>query len=356
MTIYQEEMQRKAQHYHGKVEYLYLPCERAAIDKSIGRLGAPDAESVSIILDDFMVDNPEWMRRLREMTSSESIYDINDLVGAISNADMQLDKLTAVAEYVENNHPAIIDAVTFGRVQEELARRSGKPKTKQVGTKTEQGKYSSKYAMTELLVCGECKTPYRRCTWTVKGQKKIVWRCINRLDFGKKYCHNSPTVEESILQRAVMRAIMETAQQNLGVLQTLKVHIGMGLQTEQTEDNSMELQIRIAEIDAEFKAMLAKISTDTVDAFDEEKAKRLMDEKARLQQQLGNIRDGQLKREQTQSRLDDIYTILDGLKNRPMEYDEQIVRQLLECITVDSKEQITVIFVGGLKVVQPLID
>lgn len=85
--------------YHGKVEYLYLPCERAAIDKSIGRLGAPDADSVSIILDDFMVDNPEWMRRLREMTTSESIYDINDLVGAISNADMQLDKLTAVAEY-----------------------------------------------------------------------------------------------------------------------------------------------------------------------------------------------------------------------------------------------------------------
>ena len=85
--------------YHGKVEYLYLPCERAAIDKSIGRLGAPDAESVSIILDDFMVDNPEWMRRLREMTASESIYDVNELVGAISNADMQLDKLTAVAEY-----------------------------------------------------------------------------------------------------------------------------------------------------------------------------------------------------------------------------------------------------------------
>ena len=149
---------------------------------------------------------------------------------------------------------------------------------------------------------------------------------------------------------------METAQQNLGVLQTLKVHIGMALENEPTEDNSMELQIRIAEIDAEFKAMLSKISTETVDAFDEEKAKRLMDEKVALQQQLADIQDGQLKREQTQTRLDDIYTILDGLKNRPMEYDEQIVRQLLECITVDSKEQITVIFVGGLKVVQPLID
>lgn len=102
--------------------------------------------------------------------------------------------------------------------------------------------------------------------------------------------------------------------------------------------------------------MLSKISTETVDAFDEEKAKRLMDEKVALQQQLAAIQDGQFKREQTKTRLDDIYTILDGLKNRPMEYDEQIVRQLLECITVDSKEQITVIFVGGLKVVQPLID
>lgn len=66
--------------------------------------------------------------------------------------------------YIENNHPAIIDASTFDRVQEERARRSGKRKVKQVGTKTEQGKYCGKYALTELLLCGECRTPYRRCT------------------------------------------------------------------------------------------------------------------------------------------------------------------------------------------------
>lgn len=39
--------------------------------------------------------------------------------------------------YVENNHPAIIDPITFGRVQEELARRTSKKKVRQVGTKTE---------------------------------------------------------------------------------------------------------------------------------------------------------------------------------------------------------------------------
>ena len=257
--------------------------------------------------------------------------------------------------YVENSHPAIIDSATFGRVQEELARRSGKRKISRKA-KTEQGKYSSKYALTELLVCGECKSAYRRCTWTASGKKKIVWRCINRIEYAKKYCHNSPSVEESILQRAVMAAIMETANQNAEVLRTLKTHIGMGLAGEKSEDNSIDLQIRIVEIDAEFKKMLDRVSTDTIEAFDEETATRLMNEKSRLQQQLDSIADAEQRRENAKSRLDDIYMILDGIKNRPMEYDDQIVRQLLECVVVDSKEQITVIFKGGLKSVQPLTE
>ena len=89
--------------------------------------------------------------------------------------------------YVENNHPAIIDSGTFGRVQEEMARRGGKRKVKQVGTKTEQGRYSSKYALTELLICGECGTPYRRCTWAANGKKKVVWRCIKSHSTVSKY-------------------------------------------------------------------------------------------------------------------------------------------------------------------------
>jgi len=258
--------------------------------------------------------------------------------------------------YVENNHPAIIDSLTFSRVQEEIARRNSKKKVKQKGSKTEQGRYSSKYALTELLVCGECKTPYRRCTWTISGQKKIVWRCISRLDFGKKYCHNSPSIEESLLQRAIMRAIMDTALKNSDVLKMLKLHIGMGFEENTTEDNALNIQVRIAEIDAEFKAMLSGVSSDTVDAFDDEKASALIMEKTELQKQLEQLQEIQQKRINTKHRLDDIYTILDGLKNRPMEYDDQMVRQILECVTVDSKEQITVIFIGGLKIKQSLLD
>lgn len=258
--------------------------------------------------------------------------------------------------YVENNHPAIIDAGTFGRVQEELARRSGKTKVKQVGTKTEQGKYSSKYALTELLVCGECGTPYRRCTWTARGKKKIVWRCINRLDYGKKYCHQSPSIEESVLQEAIMKAIMQTAKQNADVLKTLKLHIGMGLEVVETEDKSLDIQIRIAEIDAEFKKMLSAVSEGNIETFDEGHAGELMNEKQRLTIQLEQFANAQHKRESAKSRLDQIFTILDGMQNHPMEYDDRIVRQILECVVVESKETIKVVFVGGLEVKEQLIS
>lgn len=259
-----------------------------------------------------------------------------------------------VKYYVESNHPPIVDPAIFARVQEEIARRNGKPKIKQKGAKTEQGKYSSKFALTELLVCGECKTPYRRCTWTVKGKKKIVWRCISRLDFGKRYCQNSPTIEESILQEAIMNAVLRTAKQNADVLRTLKLHIGMGLDISDSEDTSLDKQIRIAEIDTEFNAMLAAVSSDNADAFNEARAKELMEEKSNLQGQLAQIADRKQKRENVKSRLDEIYTILDGLKNHPIQYDDKIVRQIIECVVVESKERIKVVFLGGLTVTEQL--
>lgn len=37
---------------------------------------------------------------------------------------------------------------------------------------------------------------YRRCPWARNGKKRIVWRCVSRLEFGTKYCHGSPSMKE----------------------------------------------------------------------------------------------------------------------------------------------------------------
>ena len=254
--------------------------------------------------------------------------------------------------YVENNHPAIIDRNTFNRVQEELARRSGKRKVKFVGTKTEQGKYSSKYALTELLICGECGTPYRRCTWTTREKtKKIVWRCINRLDYGKKYCKHSPSIEESVLQNAIMDAIMKMAKENAEVLKILKSHIAMGLNADSINDNSIELQIRIAEIDVEFSKLIAMINTENENDDDREAVmEKLLTEKGQLKKQLEEIELLKKNKELTMSRLDEIYSTIDLLRNHPITYDDQIVREILECVVVESKDKIKVVFKGGTEI------
>lgn len=253
--------------------------------------------------------------------------------------------------YVENNHPAIIDADTFAKVQEELARRASKRKVKQIGTTTEQGKYCGKYALTELLICGECETPYRRCTWTAGGQKKIVWRCINRLDYGKKYCHHSPTMEEAPLQEAIMNAILKTAKSNPDILQTLKMHIQMGLGAEAGEDESVDIQIRIAQIDQEFKEILNSVTAENQESLlTDPRIEAMMSEKRTIEQKLAAYAAAEQRRKNAASRIDDIFTILDGMKNHPLTYDDQMIRQILQCVIVESKNRIKVVFLGGLEV------
>ena len=254
--------------------------------------------------------------------------------------------------YVENNHPAIIDAEKFGRVQEELARRVGKKKVKEIGTKTEQGKYSSKYALTELLICGECHTPYRRCTWTAHGEKRIVWRCVKRLDYGKKYCHNSPTLEESRIQAAIVNVIQKFAQQDPQLLKTLKSHIERGINDAVREDDSLDIQLRLAAVEKEINELFNTISVDTIESFDEKKAEELLSEKNKLQAELDRIAELNQKDKNNQSRIDEITELLDGIKNRTMEYDDQLVRQIIEAVIVESKEKIKVIFIGGYEIEQ----
>ena len=122
------------------------------------------------------------------------------------------------------------------------------------------------------------------------------------------------------------------ARQNTDVLKVLKLHIGMGIAGEETEDRSLDIQIRIAEIDAEFKAMMSAISADNAEQFDERRVTELMNEKADLERQLSQIADVRQKREDAKSRLDEI----------------------LEYVIIESKEKIKVVFIGGLTVEQGL--
>ena len=120
--------------------------------------------------------------------------------------------------YVHGCHPAIIDRATFQRVQEELARRSSLRRTSSKA-KTEQGKHSGKYVLSGLLVCSECGNPYRRVTWMPTGEERYVWRCINRLEHGKRICKHFATLEELELHTAVTAAMTTLLERKAELIQ-----------------------------------------------------------------------------------------------------------------------------------------
>lgn len=251
--------------------------------------------------------------------------------------------------YVENNHPAIIERAVFDRVQEEISRRNSKKKVKQVGTKTELGKYSGKYALSEILYCGNCGTPYRRCTWSKNGKKKIVWRCISRLDYGKKYCKDSPSIEESILHNAIAEAITQKAHMENTDVDRICRHIEI-YQNSQDTSSILAKQERLKTIQERINKLTDMDSEAAQNGDFDAQFESLYAEMYAIKDELEKIEKSKSKIETATDCTEEMTEVMKCLKNHPVEYNDLVVRQLIECIKVMSKDTLHIYFKDGIKI------
>lgn len=255
--------------------------------------------------------------------------------------------------YVENAHPAIIDRATFQRVQEEMARRSSLRKTSSK-TKTEQGKYSGKYALGGLLVCGECGSPYRRVTYMPRGEKRYVWRCINRLEHGKKICKHAPTLEEPEVQAAVTSAMNELFRQQ-AARQTLADCITAVL-AETGDDASLpavEAKLRTLQAEQLRLFQLAVSAGPENTEYDE----RIGEVNATITAL--TARKGELEQEgsmdaEYNNRVRTISNTLEGTDSAITGFDDALVRQLVSSIRVATQGQLVIRFWDGTEIVQSI--
>lgn len=249
---------------------------------------------------------------------------------------------------VKNHHEPIISRSDFNRVQEEMARRSAKRTIADKLTKTGQGKYSAKYALSELLICGECGEHYRRVTWTAKGFKEVKWRCVSRIQYGKKKCHSSPTVDEQALHRAIVSAINEFCEVKDDVAKALRESI-----TEVLDPNQNgSIQAAQQRIDELARNMDELIMLATVP----ETAENAMSDIAKFSEEMKMLREfietEKAKQTEVQHGSNELSNVLQSLEKEDFaltEYDDIVTRQLIEQITVDTKNTITVRFKGGFE-------
>ena len=250
---------------------------------------------------------------------------------------------------VTNHHDPIIDRDTYNRVQQELARRNSKRKISDK-TVTEQGKYSSKYALSELLICGHCGTPYRRTTWAARGKKQIVWRCLSRLEHGKKYCPDSPTIKEEQLHRGILRAINNYYSCRNDIVRILKANIGSVLEC-QGQEEILSVEKRLKEIDQARTDLVNLIASGGCDEdkLDSEFAKLYAEEQG-LSERLTMLKSQNKTSEETQAKLDKIMDMIGHEKFELETFDNVLIRKLIECVKILSKTEILVIFKGGYEV------
>ena len=250
---------------------------------------------------------------------------------------------------VKNHHDPIISRDDFNRVQEEMARRSAKRTIAEKLTKTEQGKYSAKYALSELLICGECGTHYRRVTWTAKGFKEIKWRCINRIQYGKKKCHDSPTIDEQPLQRAIVSAINEFCEVRNDVAKVLRESV-----TEEFDVNLngsvQAAQRRIDELAHNIDELIKLATVPESAASAMADIEKFSEEMKALREFIETEKAKQASKQQGADELNAVLEQLEKTNFTITEYDDVVVRQLIEKVTVINKNTITVTFKGGFAI------
>ena len=257
--------------------------------------------------------------------------------------------------YVQNSHEAIISREMFNQAQAELARRKAKAPQSQKNALTATGRHS-RYALTEVMMCGDCGSRYRRVTWSKKGKKKVVWRCINRLDYGTKYCKDGLTVEDETLKRAIVRALNRfNAENKETYLMLMKATIGDAIGLNGTTDEIDLLQRRIEALN---KKMLEIVNESVQNGTDveahEDVFKSISEEIDGLTKRIDAIRKAQLDSESRADRLALLQETLDEREKHKFEYDDSIVRQMIECIKVYHDSHIEVIFGGGYTVEEAL--
>ena len=256
---------------------------------------------------------------------------------------------------VQNHHEAIIDRTLFEKVQAEIARRAGKRKVSDKTSKTGQSKYSGRYALTELLICGNCGTPYKRVTWSKRGKKKIVWRCISRLDYGTKYCKSSPTVDEERLQAAVLKAINTMMSNRERLIGILKTNLEITLSEKSSgATNPYAIENRIRELqDSMMELVAVAAKAGNAESY-EDKFKEISEEIKSLQKTLEQYQAEQNGPDELARQIDDICKALEDAPFEITEYSNNIVRQFIDTIKVVNEDKLLFIFKGGITMEQPL--
>lgn len=237
--------------------------------------------------------------------------------------------------YVEDDHEAIIPKDLFMQVQAELVRR----RVVHTSPSGKKRSFSCNHCFAQMVFCGDCGELYRRVHWNNHGCKSIVWRCISRLEIthAEVPCENR-TVNELLLQEITVKAINRILTERGTFLKQLQANIAKAVVSADTLSPD-GIQARLEELQKE----LIKKANNKQD-YD-----AIADEIFRLREQKEQSEVDSHRREETMNRIKELQDFIAKQKTDITEFDEALVKKLIEKITVYA-DHFTVEFKSGLTI------
>lgn len=247
---------------------------------------------------------------------------------------------------VRDHHEPIIEPAVFDRVQVEIARRNSLKALTDKGS-TPNSRHS-KYALTGLVECSECGAKYRRTTWSKRGVKKVVWRCVSRLEYGLKYCKDSPTIEEERLHKGIIQAINKMLDDTDEIKSNLYGAIAEVLATTNDDKQIVEIKVKIDNLNAEIMNAIEEGVKERKNRNEiEDFCKRKHEEVAALQAQLTQLTLKQQTGNSKKTRLNDIYEYVSKVPGKLTEYDDVFARNTVTKVRILSEDQMEVTLYGA---------
>ena len=221
--------------------------------------------------------------------------------------------------YVENDHPAIIPKPVFMQVQQLIKQR-------QNGITTKNGKHrrlNGKYCFSQRVFCGKCGDIFQRNMW-YWPEKVAVWRCASRIKRSKsgRRCMIR-NVKEPLLKEATVQAFNQLIEGHKLADKQIKANImkviknSKGPTLDQLDKQLEEVQIQLIQ---------AANQHQNCDAL----TQQIMD----LRKQKEKVQSRETDKQTKLHSIDEINKLVEFHKYGLVDFDEQLVRRLVEKITI----------------------
>ena len=249
---------------------------------------------------------------------------------------------------VQNHHEGIISREIFDAAQAELARRNAGKSPSKKNAPTGRSRYSGKYALSDRMYCAECGTRYQRCTWRNRdGTKRIVWRCVSRVDYGNRYCHDSPTLDEVPLQNAILRAVNSAASDTSNIVYLLNNAMEKELAPIAGETMSLsDIEHKLGQLEAEFSKLLTEASEADDQSALNERFREIMQEQSNLKTKRDELQKT-LANNTSSQRMADFKQKVEATPTAINDWDETLIRQVVGSVRVELDGTISVTLKSG---------